>query len=331
MRVWPDLAFTKNWASYELEQRKDSDEGRRRFLARYEYPSVWETKEVYENLQGRPHVPIDRSEEILPPLDPTACPADDGEGDCHGAAPRDPDALKPRATVAHYTAVIGQELAYNLEGLARARVEKHKRLYQTDQEIHQHYIKMTSGGGEGAEDGGADEVGPGDGGATISKDKAFAPLPWGFDSAEIESILLLQNRTRLTKLAKDLIALPCIQYGDQICGTDTEDQQQKALEELRHAGYCDFTESDVSYQVELGGKQRERLEINDAEDNIESVSAVPQSLLLHGLGLPPDATFSNQIVYSKPSAFIRALITAVPPDETLTREQTLFMGKCAAA
>ena len=41
----------------------------------------------------------------------------------------------------------------NLEGLAQARVEKRPRPYQTDAEIHQSYIKATSGGGaEGGED-----------------------------------------------------------------------------------------------------------------------------------------------------------------------------------
>ena len=41
----------------------------------------------------------------------------------------DPDASKPRASVAHYNAIVCDEVAFNLE-------EKHPRLYQTDAEIH---------------------------------------------------------------------------------------------------------------------------------------------------------------------------------------------------
>ena len=85
-------------------------------------------------------------------LTPKACPASSADpvADCAfgGAAPApqapkagaasssDPDADKPRATVLHSGALTGEEMACDLEGLARARVEKHKRLYQIDQEIH---------------------------------------------------------------------------------------------------------------------------------------------------------------------------------------------------
>ena len=37
----------------------------------------------------------------------------------------DHDAHKDRATVAQYSALVGDEVAQNLEGLARARLEKH--------------------------------------------------------------------------------------------------------------------------------------------------------------------------------------------------------------
>ena len=74
-------------------------------------------------------------------------------------------------------------------GLARARVEKHKRLYQTDQEIHEQYVKMTTGGGEGAQDGGADDVGPNERGASISTDAIFPRVPWNLDKADLATVI----------------------------------------------------------------------------------------------------------------------------------------------
>ena len=97
-------------------------------------------------------------------------------------------------------------------------MEKHKRLYQTDQEIHQQYVKMTIGGGDDPDDHGGDEVGPDLGGSTVSKNKTFSSLPWDFDLAEMESIVMMKTRTRLTKLAKDLVALPCFGNSDSIRG-----------------------------------------------------------------------------------------------------------------
>ena len=123
---WPEIAFSSNWEAYAAQMHVDADEGRRRLLARYEYPSVWETEEVFEHLTEL----IDDTEGLTgdneapqEPHPPMACPA---------AGP-DPDAGKPRVTVKQYSALVGEDVAYHLEALARARVEKHKRMYQTDQ------------------------------------------------------------------------------------------------------------------------------------------------------------------------------------------------------
>ena len=113
-------------------------------------------------------------------------------------------------------------------GLARARVEKHKRMYQTDQEIHQQYVKMTTGGGEGAQDDGADDVGPDEGGASISRDTVFQMAPWNLDMADMTSIIEMKNRTRLTKFTKELLNRPCMAAGTGIDGADEEICEQRA-------------------------------------------------------------------------------------------------------
>ena len=83
--------------------------------------------------------------------------------------------------------------------------------------------------------------------------------------------------------------------------------------------------------MELRDLQMDRLELNSSEDNVESASNVRRVVSPVGLGLAPESTFATQTVYDRPSAFIAALINALPPHERLTKEQTLFMAKFADA
>ena len=53
--------------------------------------------------------------------------------------------FQARATVAQYVALIGEEVAGNLEGIARARLEKRRRQYQSDAAVHQAYVQVTTG------------------------------------------------------------------------------------------------------------------------------------------------------------------------------------------
>ena len=99
-------------------------------------------------------------------------------------------------------------MTYNLEALARARVEKHKRMHPTDQEIQQHFVKMTTGGGEDADDGGVDEISPGEGCATVCKDTLFPQVPWHLDKADVTTIIEMRKCIRLTSFAKELVSLP---------------------------------------------------------------------------------------------------------------------------
>ena len=42
----PATAFSANWICYQRRMEEDAAEGRRRFLDRFEYPSLWDTEEV---------------------------------------------------------------------------------------------------------------------------------------------------------------------------------------------------------------------------------------------------------------------------------------------
>ena len=64
-----------------------------------------------------------------------------------GELEHDPDRFKPRAIVADYVALVGQDVAENLEGLALARTDSKDRQYRDDATILSGFIATASGGG----------------------------------------------------------------------------------------------------------------------------------------------------------------------------------------
>ena len=119
--------------------------------------------------------------------------------------------------------------------------------------------------------------------------------------------------------------------GACIAGAEEEIHGQRQHDLARRNCYGDLFSAEVSFHLHLLDAQSERLEMNSAEDNVEQAPSCQRQGCSVGLGLAPDATFSTQDVYGKPSAFIRALMEALPSDQKLTREQTLFMAKFAMA
>ena len=68
-----------------------------------------------------------------------------------GAGAAEPDHChdkdNPRATAGQYVAMIGTDVAGNLEGVALARQEKCPPLCRSDAEVHEAYLMATTGGG----------------------------------------------------------------------------------------------------------------------------------------------------------------------------------------
>ena len=191
-------AFTQAWVQFNSDQAPLALQGRRRFLARFEYPSIWETKETQGHLEYMYSL-----EDSLNDGD-TEMPPDASEILDH-------DADKPRATIEQYVALMGNEVACNLEGLARARIEKHAKRRDTDAQIHEAYMRVTTGGGAG--DGCAVDA-DGDENQGASADmcvRQFPPVPWGFLSAEeLHTLLQFEKRARVSAYGKELLALPCM-------------------------------------------------------------------------------------------------------------------------
>ena len=243
------------------------------------------------------------------------------------------DRNKPRATMEQYVALVGEDVAVNLEGIARARMEKRPRQYQSDAELHQAYIQaVTVAGGPG--DGGAEgDAEPPTEGPKVSK-SFFEPLPWGLTSQEdMVKVLDFEHRLRLTPFAKELLALPCMKPGAVDAGASPLGDAESA----RHwrAGYAGLAGATEDKHLELIGIQVERMEVShdDAELDVGGAETDKQQErgsdeLLEGPARP--ASFSDQDVYKTPSAYISHLIASLPLEERLTRDQTLFMVRFAA-
>ena len=315
-------AFGRCWLEFARGQRERAFAARLRFLERYEIPSIWETAEVIETLHDM----------YLQMLSLDAQAGEEGElgvdiPEVHDLDPAwCPDKGKPRATVEHYAALIGEDVAANLEGLARARMEKRPRQYQSDAAIHQAYIRSTTGGGETRDGEDPEEAEPaseGPQGAT----KFFEPLPWGITTEEeMEKILRFGHRVRLTAFAKQLLELPCMQP-DALAEVSQSRQVATRAGEWRER-YASIAAADVDDLVGLLQLQTSRLDPNhdDAELDVDSVPAVQDAATSSA---PEAATFSTQDVYRTPSAYIAALVADLPAKERLTRDQSLFMARFA--
>jgi len=131
------------------------------------------------------------------------------------------DRGKPRATVQQYTSLIGVDVAVNLEAVARARLEKRPRQYQSDAEVHQAYVQVTTGGGGVLDGQDAGEGDPTTDGVAPAKGY-FEPLPWGITSREdMQKILDFGHRVRLMPLVRELLSLPSMKL-DALDPTDAQ-------------------------------------------------------------------------------------------------------------
>ena len=90
-------AFTRAYLEWEEDMTKEAATARYRFAARFEYPSLWETKEMVEALRWKLEMVM--GEELPQPI-------------------LDPDREKPRATVEQYSSMLAESRVAHLEGWA---------------------------------------------------------------------------------------------------------------------------------------------------------------------------------------------------------------------
>ena len=118
-------AFTRSFLEWEETMMAEAAEARYRFATRFEYPSLWETEEMVEELRRKLGICIQES--ITSPLG-------------------DPDREKPRVTVAQYSSVLACSRIAHLEALARAWQEKHKRRRDVDAQLLEEHVRVTTAG-----------------------------------------------------------------------------------------------------------------------------------------------------------------------------------------
>ena len=141
--------------------------------------------------------------------------------------------------MAQYVAIVGRDVALNLEGLALARVSKPKRMYQTDAEIHRHFFEA-SGGGHSVGDEAGDEAAEASGDAVPTKVAgAFLPIPWDFAEEDVKTLLQFGHKMRPTKLAKELLALPCFACAKDLQATAADQTRRAERQSTRTT--CDTT------------------------------------------------------------------------------------------
>ena len=180
-------AFTRSFLEWEETMMIEAAEARYRFAARFEYPSLWETEEMVEELRRKLGLYI--GESITSPLG-------------------DPDREKPRVTVAQYSSMLACSRMAHLEGLARARQEKHKRRRDVDAQLLEEHVKITTAGEQ--ED--AAEVDYNAEDEELAEEKVLAPrevfqkivfLP---TPEEQKKLLLFEFQARRSQYVKDFLA-----------------------------------------------------------------------------------------------------------------------------
>ena len=143
----------------------------------------------------------------------------------------------------------------------------------------------------------------------------------------MQAILDFKHRIRLTAFAKKLLQFPCMQPALNVGPANA--LQEYGQEWRQQYSFALLPEPDL---LELANLQASRLEVNhdDAEIDIS-----PEQDNDDGNG---DATsftapecFANQSVYAKPRDYIKSLLLDLPKEKKLTRDQTLFMLRFAAA
>ena len=142
----------------------------------------------------------------------------DGDGASRGGALddegcQDPDAENPRCTVRQYSSLLGFERVDNLEGIARARLEKHQKRRELDAQVHEDYSKMATAGEnpEDMPDGNQDDETAGTASAADVAKQVFPPIRHKPDSEEQRKLLQFQMRSRNSAFAKEFMALPWMQ------------------------------------------------------------------------------------------------------------------------
>lgn len=299
-------AFTTNWCAYQQTMGLDAMEARHRFLRRFEYQSLWETLEMHAVLSAM--APRGEEAELA----------------------KDPDSEHERVTVSQYSALIGEEVALNLEGLARARVDKPAKRREIDIDAHEAYLQFTSGGADEKMRSVDETEMP----TLPSKqaDVALRKVPWHFDAEDLLSILRFEKRARNSAYGKALLSMPFMRESDTVENTSRGDHRMATGSSV----FDSFITADPRVKTSLAEKQILMLKAKNKKQTdsvLDDAEALPDSLRITQPfpGVATGATFDPAGVYSRPSQCVLALVNSLPSTLQLSRDQMLFVAQFAEA
>ena len=211
--VQAHTAFTRSYLEWATDMEADAQVARHRFAARFEYPSLWETEEMVEQLRWK---------------------LETVNGGNLPTTQQDFDSEKPRCTVSMYSSLLAQQRIANLEGLARARQNKPKRRRDEDARLHEEYVKMHTLGENPDDDLGMDNdenieavLAP----TTISGE-VFPPMTLQPTTEEQKKLLRFDLQGRKTEFVKDFLRQTWMTedfFDKPATGESSEGHQHKEL------------------------------------------------------------------------------------------------------
>lgn len=180
-------AFNQAYLEWFNVMEEEAQHARYLFGERFEYPSLWETQEMQDELTEKLRVVT--------------------AGDIPEVASPDFDAQKPRCTARMYSSLLAQQRIANLEGLARARQSKQKRRRDEDAWLHEEYVKVNTTGGTDPDDPDAenDEEVEAVMQQTLCPSEVFQPIRLKTSLEEQKKLLNFELQGRQNQYTKDFL------------------------------------------------------------------------------------------------------------------------------
>ena len=193
-------------------------------------------------------------------------------------------------------------------GIALARDEKKPRQCQSDAAVQSAYLTATTGGGAGQDEGA--EAGEGvehPGAPPLAVRAHFQPVPtWGIDGEQdMADVLNFAHRKRLTRLAKELLALPCMSEAARE-GAGVPEPTEAATAPAPAAGYRPLVTAAREERHSWAILHDNRLQGNRDEDDAGADDGADESA--GGLGAAPAAACFADSVRPRPSEYVAAAV-----------------------
>ncbi|CAE7805372.1 unnamed protein product [Symbiodinium sp. CCMP2592] len=302
-------AFTSAFLAWHQKAKEEAAIARRGFAARFEFPSLWETREMRDVLE-------EKMEAMKMDVSPSLA--------------SDPDKDKERVSVGQYSSMLAMERVANLEGLARARQQRPKRRRELDMHLQEDFVRVRMEGENADDEGEVDaEDGCPDMVATpIPREQFQLVLQRPHSDEEVKRLLSLDGQSRKTRHTKEFLGLPWMKR-DLFA---VRDKAPPALHSSAQKLGRELAALDEEARETLLSGIRDGSEAAAGSDAAANASVVTYIRELVGDKLPANCVgFDESVrrVYSKPSLLMKAMVDGLPEQERLNEDQALFISRFA--